>query len=422
MAIGIRKKKDRPLYDRMLPEEQAVLDAPMPMDEPAAMRIGVPYLQGALDDPGIDAEAAARQAMGVTSQQGRYGAPPGMIMRNEAGRGTPLIRSDRPYWAPGMMAAAPEVAPVDDPELMARLEAQQQESLGVMDGKRMMSGGENSPDVEARRKEYMASTNLADLRAKRIGIQKERQAAVTEKAKDRRMTPQQRANKQFVQSVDSDGDGFVDPIVGGVMGGVPGYAAAAQAKNAATENANRLAEAEAARKFSAEQNELNRQNELAKAGVMAGGRGKDVIGPAVAGGMPIELATRISGNMETGQPMPNVPIANKASEAFLNSTTPEQFLQKVPVDVLMRNQEIAKAFGPQLLQQYGAPAMLKALGGEFEPYRGSMNYEQQLAVNQQNLLRKLLGLPGFKPTPEDEFGQFGGLLSSFARGATGSGF
>lgn len=399
MAIGIRKRG--PLYDRMTPEEQAVLDAPNLMPETEQgfpqMRIGIPYLQGAMPpdagiDEAIDAEAAQRRAQGVTSVGPRFEAPAGMMMRNEAGRGTPLIRSDRPYFAPGtMLAAAPEADPYAvTPEMLA----QQQQSLAVMDGQRSF------PDsgVEDRRKEYLAgNTKFQDARAKRVGIQQERQAAVTEKAKDRMMSPQQRGTKQFIQSVDLDDEVAANMALG------PEYAKYNQQKfaNADTTRRTGIAERDVA-------------DQEARTRMLA-----EAPDPAVAKIAVEDTVSNVPATLRGNVDETMRPAINGLTRAV---TAPDVagFFNEAPLDYLLRNQGVTRQFAPQILQKYGAEALLKALGGEYSPLQsvqGALNPSEALLkqANQQNLVRKLLGLPGFPALPEPagpgdpRFGHFQGI-------------
>jgi hypothetical protein len=378
------------------PEAETILNQP-PM-APRSMREQVRQYAATQPTPqsidaGIDAEAAMRRKKGITSVGPRFSAPPGMMIRNEAGRGTPLIRSDRPYFAPGtMLAAAEPVAPRDDPAVMAQLEEQQRKSLEAMNSAPFVD-----PGVEQRRKEYVQGNEK--LKSYRIGLKENRekdQAALTEKAKDRQMSPQQRGMKQFVQSVNLDDEVAANLALG------PEYA-----------------------KYNQQQfdNENKNRETTVREGMLADAQKRTGIMESqpdpITQKQQVEDATNavpetLRGNIEN---RPAIGMMTKG----LASANPAGFFGQVPMDYLLRNPAIARAYGPQLQSQYGADALLEYLGGagpnKLSAFGGNTEAILKL-TNQQNLLRQLLGLPMYQqrptpPTPENvidpRYGNFQGI-------------
>jgi hypothetical protein len=253
------------------------------------------------------------------------------------------------------------------------------------------------PQVDVRRKEYLANNDkFQAARSKRVGIQAERQANVTEKAKDRQMSPQQRGTKQFVQSVNLDDEVAANLALG------PEYA-----------------------KYNQQQfdNENKNRETTVREGMLADAQKRTGIMESqpdpITQKQQVEDATNavpetLRGNIEN---RPAIGMMTKG----LASANPAGFFGQVPMDYLLRNPAIARAYGPQLQSQYGADALLEYLGGagpnKLSAFGGNTEAILKL-TNQQNLLRQLLGLPMYQqrptpPTPENvidpRYGNFQGI-------------
>lgn len=261
------------------------------------------------------------------------------------------------------------------------------------------------------------------------------------------MSPQQRGMKQFIATADADGDGLIDPIAGGAIGGVGGYAAAAKAQADATQNSNWANDAEERRKIETERNRIldsgkgdqqydeqyrNARAQFALKYPNASPEELDAmtqraIGPRPnqpppqagsmpGGGPPLSPPTPgLPAPVPTGPSPANVNPLGLSIQGFLDNPKGD-FFERFSPSLLASNPDVVSQYAKAIGAQYSPDELKSKLGGTYSDMQsiGSrlnpFGPDPYIAVNKRNasndLLRRLLGIDPLQQRVPGNYGWF----------------